>query len=131
MEGNHDSLFLRRNHELSNGRGEYGLVTSATVAADYDDDNDDVLVTTKTSKSSMEALELEQGVSSSSPSSTTMASWHRVLFTPLFPDDRFELLGTLLLDGVQGVRMAKFFVVTWIGLIVMYYSVRWMVSLYQ
>ena len=78
--------------------------------------------------------EEEEGASSASASASALLlsnrriQWYRLLFTPLFPDDRFEIRrGLSLLDGIAAVRCLKFFLVTWIGLIGSFYLVRIMV----
>jgi len=53
----------------------------------------------------------------------------RLLFTPLFPDQpsKVGIGGMPLLDGVAAVRLVKFLTVTWMGIFIMYFLVRWMV----
>jgi hypothetical protein len=114
-----DSWFLRRERNPS---AEYGLV-AMTPMVDDDSSIDEGDEPTK-----MQALELEQGLSSpSSASSSAPSRWQRILFVPLLPDDRVHCCGWLILDGVEAVRMIKFFVITWTGLFGMYFFVRFMV----
>ena len=127
-----DSLFLRRERNSSTAvKGDYGLVPLTRTGDEYDDNND-VDGDEDCDPMKVHPLELEQGMSSSSlasPSSDTVSSWHRILFVPLLPDDRFYCCGWMLLDGIEGVRMIKFIATTWIGLFVMYYFVRYMVRM--
>jgi hypothetical protein len=119
-----DSLFLRRERNPSATRGQYGLV-AMTPTVDEDSNVDECDEPTK-----VQALELEQGLSSPlsvSSSATICIRWQRILFLPLLPDDRLDCCGWLILDGVEAVRMIKFFVITWMGLLLMYFFVRFMV----
>lgn len=114
----HDSLFLGQNG--SNSKGEYGLVSSAE--ADLSDEGLPM-------KKSLEALEIgdEEGCGMQGDESQ-VNPWQRTLFTPLFPDNRIQCLGVQLMESVEGVRLFKFVIVSWVGLIGMFYFVRWMVS---
>ena len=109
----HDSLFFSRPDQTS--KGEYGL---ASTLDDDDDDRPSKLTT-------MESLEIggEDDDNGISP-----RALNSVWFVPLFPDNRLDICGVQLMDSVHGVRLFKFFVVTWIGLLGMFYFVRFMVS---
>ena len=142
----HDSLFLRHDRHQANKKGEYGLVQMTPLNSDAacvaaSDDNHD-LASAATSKDLEHDDEdddpYDDGYNGhdepghaitrpQSSSTTALSGWQRTFFTPLFPDDRFVVLGSPLLDGVRAVRCFKFFVVTWLGLLVMFYFVRWMV----
>jgi hypothetical protein len=124
-----DSLFLRRERNPSAARGEYGLVDMTPTGDEHADDSNVDECDDEPTK--MQALELEQGMScpSSASSSVAGSGWQRIFFVPLLPDDRMVYCGCgwLVLDGVEGVRMVKFFVITWMGLLSMFFFVRFMV----
>ena len=116
----HDSLFLSGK---DNDKGGYGLVTSAADDEETDYDGEGP------SKISMQALEMGNEEGHDMPMNESAEHpWQRIMFTPLLPDDRLYFFGVQLMDGVEGVRLFKFFATTWIGLIGMFYFIRWMVS---
>lgn len=111
----HDSLFLGKD----GNKGEYGIVTN------LDDDDDREMDTRQPSSFKMQTMEMGNGEEGYDMDHED-ESWHRTFFTPLLPDDQFSLLGLQLMDGVAAVRLFKFVTMTWIGLIGMFYFVRWM-----
>lgn len=61
-----------------------------------------------------------------SPTTEQSTQWDQVLHRSFLPDDRFSVAGIMLLDGPTAVKLLKFIILTGVGIVVMYYIVRWM-----
>ena len=53
--------------------------------------------------------------------------WQKLWFQPLLPDDRFAIARVKLLDGPCAVKLLKFVLVTFLGIVSMFGLVRWVV----
>ena len=53
--------------------------------------------------------------------------WTKLLLQPLLPDDRFTIARVKLLDGPCAVKLLKFVLLTFLGIVAMFGLVRWVV----
>jgi hypothetical protein len=156
MEGRNESLFLRRDQKGSSDseKGDYGLVVplnediqrhnSIDQEEQQQDENDngngdrghhdqDDNNTNNDWEDEASAMGDHASVSiaeSQHSSAIIPREWQRLLLTPLLPDDRFVAFGMPVVDGLPAIRLLKFTAFTWMGLMVMFLFVRWMVSVY-
>lgn len=55
------------------------------------------------------------------------ARWKKLWLQPILPDDRFAIARVKLLDGPPAVKLLKFVAFTFVGIVVMFGLVRWVV----
>ena len=63
----------------------------------------------------------------STSSATGDGRWKRMWLQPMLPDDRCAIAGVKLLDGSAAVKLLKFEVLTFLGIVSMFSLVRWVV----